>query len=93
MEFKSKKKFIYQKGFDLDFDKCVINKEIEEIIPKPKPQSIIYPNTTGDKALANTTIAWKSALTVPILSRPNSSAHNEPVKGDEIPKLKPYNDI
>ena len=26
------KKFIYQKGFDLDFDKCVINKEIEDFV-------------------------------------------------------------
>ena len=47
------------------------------------------PNTTGDKALANTTIAWKTALTVPKLSRPKSSAHKEPVNGDEIPKLNP----
>ena len=26
------KKFIYQKGFDLDFDKCVNNKEIEDFV-------------------------------------------------------------
>ena len=26
------KKFIYQKGFDLDFDKCINNKEIEDFV-------------------------------------------------------------
>ena len=41
---------------DLQDDQIII-KEIIEIIPIPKPQSIINPNTTGDIALANTTIA------------------------------------
>ena len=60
-----------------------------EIIPIPNPQSIIYPKITGDIALAKTTIEWKIALTVPKLSNPKSSAQSEPVKGDEIPRLKP----
>ena len=63
---------------------------IAAIVIIPKPQSIIYPKTKGDRALANTAPACNNALTVPKLFTPYTSAHREPIKGVEMPMLKPY---
>ena len=51
------------------------------------------PKTTGDRALANTATACSKAFAVPILFTPYNSAHSDPIKGADRPKLNPNKDI